>query len=56
MTPITANDVAHAAAVSGLPPAIVRHLVGETRGELEANARTVAAAMGMPLPQGARNG
>ncbi|MFF4143222.1 hypothetical protein ACFY0A_17760 [Streptomyces sp. NPDC001698] len=48
MSDITADDVAHAAAVSGLPPAIVRQLVGETRSELEANARTVAAAMGMP--------
>ncbi|MFB7110630.1 hypothetical protein [Streptomyces sp. NPDC056291] len=49
----TPEDVAHAAALSGLPVEIVALLAGETREELTAAAQEVAPALGFK-PKGAR--
>ncbi|MFJ8273667.1 hypothetical protein ACIQ8G_25880 [Streptomyces sp. NPDC094154] len=50
----TPEDIAHAAAVSGLPADLVKHIAGETREELTANASEVAAELGF-TPKGPRN-
>ncbi|MFF3893178.1 hypothetical protein ACFYY3_08305 [Streptomyces sp. NPDC001812] len=53
MTKMTADDIAHAAALSGLPADLVELLAGETREELTENAKRVAAAIGF-APKGQR--
>ncbi|MFJ2301845.1 hypothetical protein [Streptomyces sp. NPDC087787] len=53
---ITPEDIAHAAAISGLPTDLVALLAGDTREVLTDNAKRVAAAQGFAKqPKGQRN-
>ncbi|MFC5956723.1 hypothetical protein ACFP51_20270 [Streptomyces pratens] len=53
MSKMNADDVAHAAAVSGLPAELAELLAGATREELTENAKRVAASLGFK-PKGQR--